>query len=120
MNAQQRRKAAVTDNCIKLYGKIAAYMKQFGHAPSLRDMGKLMNINSTSQIAGYVQVLADWKWIELDDGKGRTLRLIRPTEIDVPEDIRKAASVVSDQYAERADRTSRRAALRRQIKVMKS
>lgn len=115
MKDTQQRKSEVTDKCIKLYGKIAAYMKQFGHAPSLRDMGKLMDIHSTSQIAGYLQVLADWKWIEQDDGKGRTLRLIRPTEIEVPVEVRQSASKASDHVAEK----ERRVKTARHIVVMK-
>ena len=39
--------AEVNDKCIRLYAKIAAYMCQMGHAPTVRDMG----ITSTSMMA---------------------------------------------------------------------
>ena len=52
--------AEVNDKCIRLYAKIAAYMCQMGHAPTVRDMGKMMGITSTSMMAYYVKTLVKW------------------------------------------------------------
>lgn len=90
------QKNASNNRCIKMYHKITAYIKQFGHPPSLRDLCVLMDMNSTSHVAKYLRILEDWKWIEMDAHKCRTMRLIRPTEIEVPHDIRAIASRVSD------------------------
>jgi SOS-response transcriptional repressor LexA len=72
--------AEVNDKCIRLYAKIAAYMCQMGHAPTVRDMGKMMGITSTSMMAYYVKTLVKWGWITKAEGKGRTIVLTRPTE----------------------------------------
>lgn len=70
----------VTDKCIKLYNLIAAFIIQFGYPPSLRDMCKMMNSNSTSLMNSYVCVLMTWGWIDMVEGKSRTIHLTRPTE----------------------------------------
>ncbi len=115
----QHRKAQMNGTCIVLYERIAAYWKQFGHAPSLRDMCKLMNINSTSYIAGLLRVLEDWKWIEQSDGS-HAMRLTRVTEVGAPLTDRQMITDECERIARIADTADRRAALRRQIKVRKS
>lgn len=90
------------NRCIELYNKIVAFIAQFGYPPSLREMCTLMSIRSTSHVRKYVRVLEEWHWIEITDGKCRTLRLIRPTEIEAPLSIRKHATVVSDRMIEPA------------------
>lgn len=86
--------------CIKLYHKIVAFKKQFGFAPSLRDMCQMLDIDSTSQVRVYLRKLETWGWVQMEEGKGRTLRLTRPTEIEVPAAIQRKASTVSDRLAE--------------------
>lgn len=83
--------------CIRLYNRIVAFIKQYGYPPTLREICTLMDINSTSQARDYLRVLEGWNWIVLTDGKARTMRLIRPTEIDVPPAIRQAATLKADQ-----------------------
>jgi len=77
--------------CIKLYNKIAAFIFQFGYAPSIREMRIMMNSSTNSMIHGYLKVLSDWGWIAIESQKARTLRLTRPTEMDMSPDQGKAA-----------------------------
>lgn len=93
----------MNETCIQLYNRIVAFIGQFGYPPSLREMATLMDINSTSLIAGYMRVLESWGWIAVTNNKSRTLRLTRPTEIEVPLKIREGATVVSDRLAEEED-----------------
>lgn len=76
--------------CITLYNRIVAFKKQFGYPPVLREICTLMDINSTSAARDYLRVLENWHWIQMTDGKCRTMRLTRPTEIQVPPAIREA------------------------------
>lgn len=87
----------MTTQCIKLYNYIVAFKAQFGHPPSLREMCSLMYINSTSHMSSYVRVLESWHWIEVDGGQCRRMRLTRPTEIEVPADIRETAIAKTNQ-----------------------
>jgi len=77
--------------CIKLYNKIAAFIFQFGYAPSIREMRIMMNSSTNSMIHGYLKVLSDWGWIAIESQKARTLRLTRATEQDMSPDQGKAA-----------------------------
>lgn len=77
--------------CITLYNRIVAFKKQFGYPPVLREICVLMDINSTSAARDYLRVLESWHWITMTDGKCRTMRLIRPTEVEVPDEIHDAA-----------------------------
>jgi len=74
----------VNDKCVRLYSKIVAYMIQFGHAPTVRDMCKMMGITSTSMMAYYVKTLVKWGWISKADHMGRTIVLTRATEAGRP------------------------------------
>lgn len=70
----------VTDKCIKLYNLIAGFVVQFGYGPTYRDMCKLMNSDSTSLMRDYTKVLRQWGWVDMVEGKSRTIHLTRPTE----------------------------------------
>jgi len=74
----------VNDKCVQLYSKIVAYMIQFGHAPTVRDMRKMMGIRSTSTTAYYIKYLVRWGWISKAENKGRTIVLTRATEAGRP------------------------------------
>lgn len=91
---EQRQRMNTT--CIKLYQRIAAFIRQFGYPPNYREMAKLMDIKSISQVRGYLAVLESWNWIAMTNGKRRILQLTRPTEKQVHLKIRKQASAVSD------------------------
>lgn len=99
MQTQAQRKAK-NEICIRLFEAIAAFIDQFGYAPNYREMAQLTGITTTSLVRGYLDVLKDWQWIQIDGGKSRSLRIIRPTEIYVPERIRKAAIAKADQLYE--------------------
>lgn len=83
--------------CTTLYNRIVAFIKQFGYPPTTREICTLMDINSTSQARAYLRVLENWHWIQMTNGKCRTMRLIRPTEIEVPPAIREAAIAKANQ-----------------------
>jgi hypothetical protein len=51
-------------------------------------------------IRGHIDTLKTWKWIEIEEGKSRSMRLIRPTEIPVPEKVRERATAKAAQIAE--------------------
>lgn len=70
----------IANKSIRLYHKIVAFIVQFKHPPSLREMGVMMNSNSTSLMRDYIQVLKAWGWIGMDGGQCRTIQLTRPTE----------------------------------------
>lgn len=99
MQTEAQRKAK-NDICISLYLAVAAFIAQFGYAPNYREMCQLTGIKTTSLVRGYLDVLKTWQWIQIDERKARSLRLIRPTEIHVPENIRKQAVAKADQLHE--------------------
>ena len=86
----EAQKHAKNEICVMLYNKIAAFVFQFGYAPSIREMRVMMGISTNSMIHGYLKVLSDWGWIAIESQKARTLRLTRPTEHDMSPDQGKA------------------------------
>ncbi len=48
-----------------------------GYAPSVREIGKAVNLSSTATVQGYIKALEDKGFIKKESQKGRTLRLLK-------------------------------------------
>ena len=52
-------------------------MQKFGYAPSVREIGKAVDLHSTATVHGYLAKLEKKGYIKKENQKGRTLRLIK-------------------------------------------
>ena len=60
----------------ELYGWIKAYMKDFQHSPSIRQMMQAMGLKSPAPIQRRLKHLQEKGYISWQEGKARTLQLI--------------------------------------------
>lgn len=56
---------------------INAYVEEHGYAPSIRDIGKMVNLTSSSTVQGYLERLKEKGYITWLPGQPRTLRIIK-------------------------------------------
>lgn len=93
----ESQKKHMNDTCINLYNKIVAFKRQFGYVPTIRELCNLTGTSGTATMRSYLLTLQKWGWIARDTKRARrAYRLTRPTEMDVPTDIRLAAIEVAD------------------------
>lgn len=52
-------------------------VQEKGYAPSVREIGKAVNLRSTATVHGYLARLSDNGYIKKEENKGRTLKLLK-------------------------------------------
>ncbi len=86
------------DKCIRLYNYLAAHYFKFGYMPSRRDLRKVIGHNSSATVNTYVHRLNQWGWISIAPHMARGMRLIRATEIDPTDEVKKVFIDNIDQF----------------------
>lgn len=56
---------------------IEKQVKEKGYPPSVREIGKAVDLSSTATVHGYLSKLAKKGYIKKEDQKGRTLKLLK-------------------------------------------
>ncbi len=59
----------------KVYRVVKAYMDQYGYAPSIREIARQLNCNSTSYVKYYLDKLQEKGLIERGERKSRSIRI---------------------------------------------
>lgn len=65
----------------KVLRVLESYMKQFGYAPSIREIAKQINCESTSYVKYYLDQLQEMGYIERGERKSRSIRIIKQTNL---------------------------------------
>lgn len=68
----------------ELYDWLVQYIRASQHAPSIRQMMKAMNLKSPAPIQSRLERLRNKGYIDWDEGKARTIRIINPPAQGVP------------------------------------
>ena len=68
----------------ELYGWIKAYMRDFQHSPSIRQMMQAMGLKSPAPIQSRLKHLQEKGFISWQEGKARTLQLIDEVMEGIP------------------------------------
>jgi len=68
---------------------IEKQVKEVGYAPSVREIGKAVGLNSTATVHAYLAKLEEKGYIKKETQKGRTLRLIKGSNNQKPEEPEK-------------------------------
>ncbi|MGJ0848077.1 winged helix-turn-helix transcriptional regulator [Tissierella praeacuta] len=61
---------------LEILNAIVNYIKQNGYAPSVREIGKIVGLKSTSTVHTYLKSLESKGFIERKENSPRTLRVI--------------------------------------------
>lgn len=72
------RSGELTEMHRKILRVLESYMKQNGYAPSIREIAKQINCESTSYVKYYLDQLAEMGHIERGERKSRSIRIIKP------------------------------------------
>ena len=59
---------------------IQKQVKANGYAPSVREIGKAVELSSTATVQGYIKALEEKGFIKKENQKGRTLRLLKDSK----------------------------------------
>ena len=68
----------------ELYEWLVEYIRINQHSPSIRQMMQAMNLKSPAPIQSRLEHLRNKGYIDWEEGKARTLRILRPTKHGVP------------------------------------
>ncbi|MBW4480212.1 MAG: transcriptional repressor LexA [Tolypothrix brevis GSE-NOS-MK-07-07A] len=68
----------------ELYEWLAEYIRSHQHSPSIRQMMQAMNLKSPAPIQSRLEHLRAKGHIEWNEGKARTIRVLRPLKSGVP------------------------------------
>lgn len=63
----------------KILRVLESYMKQYGYAPSIREIAKQISCDSTSYVKYYLDQLQEMGYIERGERKSRSIRMIKPS-----------------------------------------
>ena len=64
-------------------------VQEKGYAPSVREIGKAVNLRSTATVHGYLARLSENGYIKKEENKGRTLKLLKGSNGNPIDSIRK-------------------------------
>ncbi|KAB2337669.1 transcriptional regulator [Cytobacillus depressus] len=70
-------KDKLTKRQLEIFAAINTYVDEHGYAPSVRDIGKMVNLASSSTVQGYLERLKLKGYITWLPGQPRTLRIIK-------------------------------------------
>ncbi|WP_353929592.1 transcriptional repressor LexA [Okeanomitos corallinicola TIOX110] len=68
----------------ELYEWLVEYIRINQHSPSIRQMMQAMNLKSPAPIQSRLEHLRNKGYIDWDEGKARTIRILRQTKYGVP------------------------------------
>jgi len=73
-----RRNEGLGDRHIRIMKFLTEFQEQRGYSPSIREIGKYINVESTSLVDYYLEQLCQEGYIERDKRVSRSIRVLRP------------------------------------------
>jgi repressor LexA len=73
-----RKSEGLGDRHRKIMEFLSAFQEQHGYSPSIREIGKCINVESTSLVDYYLEQLGQEGYIERDKRVSRSIRVIHP------------------------------------------
>lgn len=73
-----RKSEGLGDRHRKIMEFLTTFQEQHGYSPSIREIGKCINVESTSLVDYYLEQLAQEAYIERDKRISRSIRVLRP------------------------------------------
>lgn len=61
----------------KIYDAIKGFIKEFGYAPTIREIGEIVNLKSPSPVFKHLLALEEKGYITQIKGKSRTIRIVK-------------------------------------------
>jgi repressor LexA len=74
----RQRSQALSKRHMKILEVLETYQDENGFPPTIREIGSLAGISSTSVVNYYLEQLADWGYIERAGNTSRGVRLVKP------------------------------------------
>ena len=97
-----RRSEGLSDRHIRIMEFLTDFQDQRGYSPSIREIGKYINVESTSLVDYYLEQLKEEGYIERDKRVSRSIRVVKPVyrkdapSARVAQAIRTAATHMSE------------------------
>jgi len=73
-----RRSEGLSDRHIRIMEFLTGFQDERGYSPSIREIGKHINVESTSLVDYYLEQLRDEGYIERDKRVSRSIRVVKP------------------------------------------
>lgn len=73
-----RRSEGLSDRHIRIMEFLTEFQEDRGYSPSIREIGKYINVESTSLVDYYLEQLRDAGYIERDKRVSRSIRVVKP------------------------------------------
>ncbi len=73
-----RKTEGLGDRHIRIMKFLTEFQDQHGYSPSIREIGKHINVDSTSLVDYYLDQLCQERYIERDKRVSRSIRILRP------------------------------------------
>lgn len=73
-----RRSEGLSDRHIRIMEFLTEFQEDRGYSPSIREIGKHINVESTSLVDYYLEQLRDEGYIERDKRVSRSIRVVKP------------------------------------------
>lgn len=67
----------MTEKQEKIYNIIKEFIKKNGYSPTVREIGEIAKLKSSSTIFEYLRILEDKGYITSEKGKPRTIRVVK-------------------------------------------
>lgn len=84
---RKRKLAELNDREKSILAFIEAQIKKEGYPPSVREIGKAVGLSSTATVHGYLNRLKEKGYIQKEDQKGRTLKVLMGGKVKKQETI---------------------------------
>ncbi len=81
---KRRKKKELTLRQKQILKFISKEIKTNGYSPSVREIGRAVGLSSTATVHTYLRQLEELGYIKKESQKGRTLRLLRDEDFDIP------------------------------------
>lgn len=90
-----RRSEGLGERPVKILQFLTDYQAKHGYSPSIREIGKHINVDSTSLVDYYLDQLAEKGFIERDDRVSRSIRVLKTIQPGEPSLSARAASAMA-------------------------
>ena len=67
----------MTEKQEKIYNAIKSFISEFGYAPTVREIGEIVNLKSPSSVHEHLLALEEKGYITQLKGKSRTIRIVK-------------------------------------------
>lgn len=90
-----RRSEGLGERPLKILHFLGDYQEKHGYSPSIREIGKHINVDSTSLVDYYLNQLVEKEFIERDSRVSRSIRILKTVEAGDPSLVVRAVETVN-------------------------